>query len=67
MQVSIQLDCEQISRLVFAELQETREQFMEDLENGCVSVFSCNDAYDKALILKHIDALDLILEWYQEP
>ncbi len=67
MQVAIDLDIEQVSRMVYAELLETRECFLEDLENGSVSVFSHYDAYDKALILEHIRALDLILEWYRDP
>jgi hypothetical protein len=67
MQVVIDLEIEQVCRLVFAELQETRDQFMEDLECESPSIFSCNPAYDKAQILKHIDALDVILDWYREP
>lgn len=67
MQVSIQLDAEQISRMVFAELQETRDQFLEDMELDNPAIFSCNEIYDKMLIQKHIEALDLILEWYRDP
>lgn len=67
MNISIELDGEQISNIVFADLQETREQFLEDLEGGHIGIFSCNEAYDKALIIKHIEALDLILEWYRDP
>ena len=67
MQVSIQLDCEQISRMVYAELQETRNQFLEDMELDNPAIFSCNEIYDKMLIQKHIEALDLILEWYRDP
>ena len=67
MNISIELDCEHISNIVFADLQETREQFLEDLEGGHIGIFSCNEAYDKALIVKHIEALDLILEWYRDP
>lgn len=67
MNVSIQLDCEQISRLVYADLLETRDQFLEDMERDNPAIFSCNEIYDKMLIQKHIDALDLILEWYRDP
>ena len=67
MQVAIQLDCAQISRMVFAELQETREQFLEDMECDRPAVFSHNEIYDKMQIQKHIDALDLILDWYRDP
>lgn len=67
MNVSIQLDHEQISRLVYDELQQTRECFLEDLESDNPSVFSTTPAYDKILIMKHIEALDLLLEWYHDP
>jgi hypothetical protein len=67
MQVSIQLDCEQISRLVYQDLLETRDQFLDDLDAGSVAVFSTTDVYDRILIEKHIEALDLILEWYRDP
>jgi hypothetical protein len=67
MQVAIQLDCEQISRLVYQDLLETRDQFLEDMECDRPSIFSRNEVTDKIIIQKHIEALDLILEWYQDP
>lgn len=67
MNVSIQLDCEQVSRMVFNDLLKTRGMFLEDMESDNPCVFSCNEVYDKILIQKHIDALDIILEWYRDP
>lgn len=67
MRISIDLDIAQISRLVYQDLLETRDQFVEDLESEAVGVFSCTDLYDRILIEKHIEALDLILEWYRDP
>lgn len=67
MNVSIQLDLEQVSRMVYHELLETREAFLEDMEADAACIFSCNEVYDKMLIQKHIDALDVILEWYRDP
>lgn len=67
MNVSIQLDGEQISRMVYAELVETREAFIEDMESERPAIFSLNEVYDKMLIQKHIDALDVIIEWYKHP
>ena len=67
MQVSIQLDCEQISRMVYNELLETRDQFLEDMDSERPAIFSRNEVHDKMLIQKHIDALDVILEWYRDP
>ena len=67
MQVSIELDCEQISRMVYADLLDMRNSFLNDMESDCPSVFSTNEVYDKMMIQKHIDALDVILEWYRDP
>jgi hypothetical protein len=67
MQVSIQLDHEQISALVYQDLCDAREQFIEDMECDSPNIFSANEIYDKILIQKHIEALDLILEWYRDP
>ena len=67
MNVSIQLDGEQISRMVYAELVETREAFIEDMESERPAIFSFNEVYDKMLIQKHIDALDVIIDWYKHP
>lgn len=67
MNVSIQLDCEQISRMVYAELVEAREAFIEDMESERPAIFSFNEVYDKILIQKHIDALDVIIDWYKHP
>ena len=67
MTVLIQLEHEQIDHLVFSDLQDTRDCFMRDLENDCPSVFDMNPVYDKSIILKHIEALDLILDWYRQP
>lgn len=67
MQIVVDLDIEQISKMVYAELLEQREMFLEDLENESPCVFDCNPVYDKALILEHIKALDVLLEWYRDP
>lgn len=67
MNVSIQLEHDQINRMVYNELLETRNQFLEDMEQDNPAIFSLNEIYDKMLIQKHIEALDLILEWYRDP
>ena len=58
---------EQVDRLVFAELAQTRKYLLEDMERRSPNLFSCNEVYDKMQIQKHIDALDILLEWYREP
>lgn len=67
MRVSIDLDCEAVSRLVYNELVEAREAFLENMEEDRPSIFSMNELYDKMIIQKHIDALELIIEWYRDP
>jgi hypothetical protein len=67
MQISLQLDATQISNLVYAELIETRDQFLEDMECERPGIFSMNEVYDKMQIQKHIDAIDTLLEWYRDP
>lgn len=67
MKLSVELTSEEVSRLVYSELLETRECFLEDLESENPSVFSTTPAYDRILIMKHIEALDLLLEWYRDP
>lgn len=67
MKIGIELDPEVVSNIVYEDLMLTRECFMEDLEADRPGVFSCNPAYDKAQIIKHIEALDIVLSWYQPP
>jgi hypothetical protein len=67
MQVMIEMDCEQISDLVFNELQDTLSCFEEDMEKDNPAVFSNNEIYDKMQIQNHIDAIKLLLEWYRVP
>lgn len=67
MNVSIQLDCEQVSNMVYKDLLETRAMFVDDMESDNPCIFSMNEVYDKMLIQKHIDALDVIIEWYRGP
>jgi len=67
MKLSVELNMEEVSRLVFSELLDTRQCFLDDLESNNPSVFSTTPAYDKILIMKHIEALDLLLEWYHDP
>lgn len=67
MNIEVELDLEQVSRMVYQDLKETRECFLEDLENDNPCVFSHSEIYDKITIIEHIKALDLILEWYRDP
>lgn len=67
MRIEFDLDIEDVSRLVYNDLLETRQCFIDDMESDAPCVFSMNEVYDKMQIQKHIDALDVILEWYRDP
>lgn len=72
MKFTIDLDYEMVDKIIFQQLQDTRNCFTEDLEkikNGdSVHVFHWGDLEaDAAEIQKHIDALDVLLEWYRIP
>jgi hypothetical protein len=67
MEITAKLDPELVYAIIYDDLLQTREDFMDDLESERPGIFSHNAAYDKAMILKHIEALDLILEWYRDP
>ena len=67
MKVAVELDGDQIAKLVYDDLLFTRQCFIDDMETDGSAVFSMNEVYDKMLIQKHIDALDVILEWYRNP
>jgi len=67
MQMVIELDTHQICRIVCADLLDCRQSFLESMEEDTPAVFSHNEVYDKMQIQKHIDAIDILLEWYREP
>lgn len=67
MKVAVELDGDQIAKLVYDDLLLTRQCFIDDMESDGPAVFSRNEVYDKMLIQKHIEALDVILEWYRDP
>ena len=62
----VQLDSEQVTRLVFHDLKNTLDYFHEYMEEDNPSVFSMNEITDKIQIQKHIEAIKLILEWYAD-
>lgn len=66
MQININIHSEEVSRIVHKDLLYTRSVFLEDMEKDN-PIFSMNETEDKILILEHIRALDLILDWYRQP
>ena len=72
MKFTIDLDYEMVDKIIFQSLMDTREAFANDLEsikNGkSVNVFHWgDDEADAAEIQKHIDALNVLIEWYRIP
>ena len=61
----IQIDLDQVSEIVYRDLVSTRESFRDDLLDTNTCIFSTTDLYDKILLQKHIEALDLLIEWYK--
>lgn len=70
--VMVELDYETVDKIIFKQLKESRDSFAEDLASIKNNVprnifFWGKDDEDAAEIQKHIDALDVLLEWYRIP
>ena len=69
---TIDLNYEMVDKIVFKQLQDSREAFAEDLasiNSGIprnIFVYGNNEE-DAAEVQKHIDALDIVLEWFRIP
>lgn len=67
MSLKIEVDYEMADRILVAQLRETRDSLMRDLgKNNNVFVWGDREA-DDIEIQKHIDAVDLLLQWYATP
>ena len=67
MGLKIEVDYEVADRIVVAQLCESRDSLLRDLGNNH-HIFVWGDRYaDDIEIQKHIDALDLLLQWYATP
>lgn len=65
--VSIDLHYEQVDRIIWKQLEETRDSLTKDLgAHSNIFVWGDPEA-DDIEIQKHIDALNLIIEWYRIP
>ena len=64
---TVELDIEQIDRIVADDLIRCRQTFADDLGAGN-NIFVWGDsAADDIEIQKHIDAFDVVLSWYCTP
>lgn len=67
MAFTIDLDYEMVDKIVWKGLEETRDSLTKSLGgNDHVFVWGDQEA-DDIEIQKHIDALNLIIEWYRIP
>lgn len=67
MSFTIDIDYEMADKIVYKSLKDSRDAFLSDL-GAKSNVFVYNDQEaDDAVIQKHIDALNLLLEWYMVP
>ena len=65
---TVKLDGEQVNRIVLNELKDSRKSFIVDLNSENANIFYWeNVEMDKAEIQRHIDALDLLIEWFHIP
>jgi len=64
---TVELSYEQLDRIVWKSLEETRDSLAQDLgANNSVFVFGDSEA-DDIEIQKAIDAFDLVIDWYRIP
>jgi hypothetical protein len=63
--MQIELNSEQVADLVVQELLSIRSYFINELDGESHPIFSMNQKYDKILIEKHIEAVSLLLSWYE--
>ena len=67
MGLKIEVDYEMADRILVSQLRETRDSLMKDLGNNSnVFVWGDQEA-DDLEIQKHLDAVDLLLQWYATP
>jgi hypothetical protein len=66
--ITIEVNDEQLTDLVVADLQQSLQGLRQDLEEGRGGIWSFDPKEDRKMIKKHIKALKLVLEhygWYE--
>jgi hypothetical protein len=68
-EITVKLTYEQIDKIMVDQMEETRDQFlldMESIDRGInMNFFFYNDnVADRVEMQKHVDALNLLLSWY---
>lgn len=59
----VNIDDDTVYKIVVTDLKEVRDYLEQDLGAGN-NMFSLNPDEDDAEIQRHLDALDLIIDWY---
>ena len=65
MNINIELDQDQLAAIVTTDLKDTVDYFNRMLTNEQPNIFSLNPITDKIIIMKHLEAFKLVLEWYE--
>lgn len=64
----VNVNIEDISTIVAADLQESLDYFEEEIEReDCSNIFSTNNILEKMELQRHIDAFRIALSWYKQP
>lgn len=64
---TVEVDWETVDNIVVAQLRDTWESLKADLGASKAVFVWGDDEADDAEIQKHIDALELLLQWYATP
>jgi len=62
--IAIEVNDEQLTDLVIADLHQSLQGLRQDLEEGRGGIWSFDPKEDRKIIKKHIKALKLIIDYY---
>ncbi len=66
MAITVQIDDDTFYKAMVSDLKDCLANFEKDMEEACPNIFVFGDPVaDKIQIQAHIDALKLILSWYE--
>lgn len=67
MRLSVEVDSDTFYKAMVRDLERTLQCFEADMVADCPNIFVYGDPEaDKAEIQKHIDAVKLVISWYDE-